>query len=145
MDRSPGRLIHDAHVALRAGLVGALHRAGYDLSVEEWVILVNLKRREELSQLEIGERVGKDPPHVSRLLDRLQRAGLVERRATPEDRRIKRIVLTAAGRAALPRLTRVALEALESVFEGITQAEYDAFMRCLEHIISQLEPSRRQP
>lgn len=140
MDRSPGRLLHDAHVALRGGLVVALQREGFDLSVEEWVVLVNLKRREELSQLEIGERVGKDRPHVSRLVDSLEARGLVERRPSRRDRRVKRVGLTEAGRAAMPRLTRVALDYLEQVFAGVSAEEYDAFLRCLDHIISRRHP-----
>jgi DNA-binding MarR family transcriptional regulator len=143
MDRSPGRLLRDAHVALRAGLVRALEREGYDLSGEEWVVLVNLKRRGELSQHEIAERVGKDRPHVSRLLDRLQAVGLVERRPGRRDRRVKHVGLTEAGRAAMPRLTRVALRYLEGVFEGVTGEEYDAFLKCLDHIISRLQPAPR--
>ncbi len=48
-----------------------------------------------------------EPSNVTGLVDRLEEAGLVERRVDPEDRRIKTLVVTGAGRQMQARLHRV--------------------------------------
>lgn len=133
--RSPGRLVHDAHVRLRAGLVRVLEGAGHDISAEGWSVLSILWEEDGLTQLAIGERVRKDRHHTSRLVDALEQQGLVSRASTDEDRRLKRVSLTALGRATRSKLTRIVTKYLEGVFEGISQSDYDVFIRCLEHVI----------
>jgi len=68
-----------------------------------------------ISMRELAERLKSDPSNVTGLIDRLEARGLVERRADPNDRRIKGLALTPAG-AANPTLTIVAL--------ALRQAEY---------------------
>lgn len=49
---------------------------------------------------------------ASKLVDRLERGGLAERRPSPDDRRSSFVALTPAGRAALDHATSVARRAL---------------------------------
>ncbi len=49
------------------------------------------------SQREIATHIGCDPSNVTGIIDRLEAMGAVERTPDPSDRRVKRIVLTAAG------------------------------------------------
>jgi MarR family transcriptional regulator, organic hydroperoxide resistance regulator len=53
---------------------------------------------------ELAAMLACDNSNVTGLVDRLEARGLVARQASPEDRRIKRIVLTAAGIAIRDRL-----------------------------------------
>lgn len=139
--RSPGRLLHHANVRLRMGLVRALERAGFGLSVEGWVVLSLLWEADGLTQLEIGERVDKDRHHTSRLVDALEQQGLVARRSADGDRRLKRVALTKRGREVRPELTRVVNGYLAHTFEGIEPRDYEGFLRCLEHIIARIDQS----
>ena len=54
----------------------------------------------------IGERMGISNPAASMLVERLVRAGLVERSEQPGDRRARRIVLSAEGQALVTRVIR---------------------------------------
>lgn len=47
---------------------------------------------------ELARQWGSDPSNTTWVVDRLEKAGLVERRAAPEDRRVKLVALTAKGR-----------------------------------------------
>jgi len=138
--RTPGRLLHDAHQRLSAGLVRSLQQVGYDLSAEAWVILFLLWENDNLTQVEIGSQIGKDRHQTSRLIDVLEQANFVERKSTTTDRRLKRVALTQAGRRARLKVSGVATEYLEAMFAGLTQAEYDIFVGCLEHIIGRPLP-----
>jgi DNA-binding MarR family transcriptional regulator len=138
LTRNPGRLIARAHMLMRAGLTEEFRAAGYRLSMEQWAILGALAGGDGLTQLELGARVGKNRHHLSRLLDQLQRQGLVARRAAPGDRRAHRVVLTAAGRAAWPRLTQTACAFLNAALVDLTRGELDGMSRALEQIIARL-------
>jgi DNA-binding MarR family transcriptional regulator len=69
------------------------------LSIPQFDLLSTLTEREGLSQQELAERLYVTKGNVSGLLDRMVEAGLVERRATPDDRRSNALYLTAKGRA----------------------------------------------
>src|SRR5581483_3123150 len=64
-----------------------------------------------MSQRELSERLVVDRSNVTGLLDRLGKAGWVQRKDDPDDRRVYRVSLTPAGRAlwekAHPRYLRV--------------------------------------
>jgi DNA-binding MarR family transcriptional regulator len=68
-------------------------------------VLLELKRAGgELRPVEIEGRLLIAQHNVSRLIDRLSKAGLAERRACPEDARGQFVALTAAGRGLLARM-----------------------------------------
>lgn len=70
----------------------------------QWVILAWLELRPGLSQNELAALVEVEPITVARLVDRLEAHGVVERRADPKDRRIRRLHLTPAAAPALKEI-----------------------------------------
>jgi MarR family transcriptional regulator, transcriptional regulator for hemolysin len=65
-----------------------------------WLILVSLKSRQHGAQRDIAAAVGVEGPTLTHHLNRLERAGLVERSRDPDNRRVHRVLLTEAGEAA---------------------------------------------
>ena len=59
---------------------------------------------------ELARAWGSDPSSVTFAVGRLEKRGLVERRVPEHDRRIKRVVLTAAGRRVVAKLTALLAE-----------------------------------
>ena len=80
---------------------------------------------------QIAERMVSPQPDISRLIDRLATAGLVERERCREDRRVVWVTLSAAGRSKLKRLDRPLEELHESQFPGFTEAELRGLNRAL--------------
>ncbi|MFM0171713.1 MarR family winged helix-turn-helix transcriptional regulator [Paraburkholderia sediminicola] len=70
-------------------------------------------------------------PGMSGLVDRAERAGLVERHSDELDRRASRLWLTAAGRAALKRSKSGLAELNARLTEGFTASEIDVVARWL--------------
>lgn len=70
-------------------------------------------------------------PGMSGLVDRVERAGLVERHSDELDRRASRLWLTAAGRAALKRAKSGLAELNARMTEGFTESEIDVVARWL--------------
>lgn len=68
------------------------------VSQASWMtIAFAAKARSPLSQSELADRLGVEGATMVAMVDRLVKAGLVMREASTQDRRIKRVVLTAAG------------------------------------------------
>ncbi len=95
------------HVSARfRGLVEA-----NGVTVSEWVALRQLYQSPEPSAPRaLIDALGMTKGAVSKVLDRLERKGLAERRSDPEDGRAQGIVLTAKGRRLVPRLAALADE-----------------------------------
>jgi DNA-binding MarR family transcriptional regulator len=82
-------------------------------------VLAAATRGEPGSQLELAQHLGIDRTVMTYLLDDLERAGLIERRPDPADRRARRIVATAAGRDLLDVLDRRLRAAEQDVLAGL--------------------------
>ena len=77
------------------------------------------------------------------MVDRLQEAGLVERRADPADRRAWRLHLTDKARALLEEMRPMAFSLFDDAMAGLDPAERSDLFRMLERIRTNL--SRRAP
>ena len=75
------------------------------------------------TQLALGRQLGIDRSVLTYLLDDLERAKLLERRADPADRRARRIVLTRTGEATLNRLSKRLRAAEQQALRGLTPDE----------------------
>src|SRR5438132_1618192 len=72
--------------------------APYGVTPGQYALLKVLWERDGQSGAEIGERLLLDSATMTGLLDRLEHAGLIERKAHATDRRVNQIILTARGR-----------------------------------------------
>ena len=94
-------------------------------------VLAAAARDEHGSQLALAQHLGVDRTVMTYLLDSLAEAGLVERRPDPADRRARRIVATAHGRALLDKLGERLREAEDQVLAGLDEAEDRQVFRAL--------------
>jgi MarR family transcriptional regulator for hemolysin len=75
-------------------------------SLPMWLILVALKRRQHAAQRELAEAIGIEGPTLTHHLNRMEAAGLITRTRMPENRRVHRVELTAAGDASFRRFLK---------------------------------------
>jgi MarR family transcriptional regulator for hemolysin len=100
-----------------------------------WSVLELLVLNGPLAQRDLAELLGIEGPTLTRQVDRLVAADLLERRTDPEDRRMTRVELTPAGRDLYQRLAVVARETKEEVLRGFTPQDMDQ----LAHLLDLLE------
>jgi DNA-binding MarR family transcriptional regulator len=108
----------------------------------QWRTLKILERHEGLNQGQIAELLEVEPITCCRMIDRLEEAGLVERRRDPADRRAWRIHLTDKARPVLAELHDIAHEMIEAALQGLSAAEREAFITSLQTIRSNLSQSQ---
>src|ERR1700726_1599425 len=91
---------------LRQAVDGEL--AAYGLTEATWRPLAYVGRLGEgVRQRELAAALGIEGPSLVRLLDNLERRGLIERREQAGDRRVRGIYLTAPGRELQRRVLRI--------------------------------------
>ncbi|MDQ2717052.1 MAG: MarR family transcriptional regulator [Chloroflexota bacterium] len=103
----------------------------HNITLAQWGILRQLWEREGRSQVELQERLSLEGASVSALLQRMIRAGLVQRSPDPSDKRVQRVFLTAQGRDLEPVVTHIAEEVNAHALEGFTADEQVFVMRLL--------------
>ncbi|MBY8822924.1 MarR family winged helix-turn-helix transcriptional regulator [Sphingomonas colocasiae] len=89
----------------------------------QWRVLTLLARREGINQGGIADLLEVEPITLSRMIDRLQEAGLVERRADPNDRRAWQLFLTDKAAPIIAQLKDYAEELFVDVLDGFSEAE----------------------
>ena len=97
--------------------------APFGVTPVQYALLKVLWERDGLTGSELGDRLVLDSATITGILDRLERAGLLERRADATDRRIHRIFVTAQGRGLQATLDRE-MDALNIAFlAGLAPAD----------------------
>jgi MarR family transcriptional regulator, 2-MHQ and catechol-resistance regulon repressor len=99
------------------------HIAQHDLSPGEFSIMEALFSKGPLLLGEVQRKVLVSSGGVTYLVDRLQAAGLVERRECAEDRRARYAALTPRGEALMERMFPFHVEVLERAVEGLSSKE----------------------
>ncbi|MDB5984432.1 MAG: slyA [Pseudomonas sp.] len=112
------------------------------LSQARWLVLLHLARFEEPpTQRELAQSVGVEGPTLARLLDSLETQGLVRRQAVVEDRRAKKILLSATARPLIDKIETIATALRHELFVGIDEEELRICMRVHARILANLEKS----
>lgn len=120
------------------GNVGALlNRVG--LHVGQEMVLVELWKKDGLKGGELADRLGVEPPTVTRMLRRMENCGFVERRQDPQDARSFRVYLTKKGRALEADVARVWEEVEEKTLRGMNPEEKTALRNLLVRVRENLE------
>ena len=107
---------------------------GDDLTPMQWAALAKLAERGECSQNLLGRLVSMDVATVKGVVDRLQKRGLADTSADPEDRRRVVVRLTAAGRDLYGASADKALRVTETTLDPLEPAERELLIRLLRRI-----------
>ena len=87
------------------------------------MFLWQLWRQDGLTQSQMVERMCVQPPTVSKMLDRMVKAGLVERRPDSEDSRISRVYLTEQGHRSQRAVRDIWTDVEQRITEGLNVEE----------------------
>jgi DNA-binding MarR family transcriptional regulator len=136
-----GTMVADVSHLMRRAFDERARSSG--LSRPQWRVLTMLRRHEGINQGGLAELVEVEPITLCRMVDRLQEAELVERRADPSDRRAWRLHLTDKARALLEEMRPMAFSLFDDAMTGLDPAERSDLFRMLERIRTNL--SRRAP
>jgi len=140
-DLSLAFLIHD---------VGRKFRHRFDLRARalgvtrpQWRTLLSIARNEGTTQSEIAEMIEVERITLCRMVDRLSAAGLVERRADPQDRRVWRLHLMPKARSIVSKLNAIGAEIEEEILAALSPAELTILREMLIRVRAGLQPNEQ--
>ena len=131
-----GFLVHDATRLLRRRFEKKGSEHG--LSSAQWRLLARVAKEEGVAQARLAELLEIEPISVSRLIDRMEKGGWIERRADAADRRVKMIFPTAKSRETYGAIKSFAAEIYEEALTGIPEETRAALIAGLEAMIENL-------
>jgi MarR family transcriptional regulator, transcriptional regulator for hemolysin len=91
-----------------------LREAGLTLSHSQWRVIAYLYYEDGQFQSQLAELMMMEKAPLGTLIDKLEASGYISRRPDPNDRRLKRVFITAQGRELFPLLERESRE-LQSI------------------------------
>ena len=142
---SMGMLINSAHRAMTKRFVQNAMKSGLDISLDQWMILGPIWQLESASQKELGEITLKDKTSITRLVDILEKKNLVVRVEDQIDHRIKRVILTNAGKQLFFDVLPIMEKTREEVRKDISDQDIETFKKVLSSIIVNLEDEKDKP
>lgn len=93
---------------------------GTGLSRAQWGVIIQLSRFEGINQATLADLMDVEPISLVPLLDKLQSAGIVERRPNPNDRRAYRLFLSEKSAPLLEQLEVIASDFRAEMMAGIS-------------------------
>ena len=124
---------------LKQHYLRAFRQEGIDISTEQWVLLDRLYTSGDASQTELANGTYKDAPTVSRIVDKLAKKKLVERRRFPNDRRRYLVCITRNGKEIHDRITPYVQRLRQQTWDGLTEDDYNRLQGILQHIRGNFE------
>lgn len=138
LDNAISFAIRVAYERIRVTFYRELHDQRLSVTPEQWVVLVLLWAKDGRRPSELSEQALRDRPTMTRILDTMQRNGLVKRMPAADDRRVRVIRLTARGRALRVPLTARVRAIVRRIERGIPDADLRVTRRTLIRIVGNL-------
>lgn len=137
LDESLGFIVHRTDQRMKNNLLRNFK--SYGVTPEQWGILNQLCEQDGITQKELSERTFKDQPTVTRILDKLEKKGIITRQPSPDDRRAFLVFLTDKGRNLRDELEPIAIKTLEKALNGFTEEEIKQLKALLNRVFNNLD------
>ena len=136
LGRSLGLLVHDVARLMRRAFDRRVKHLG--LTRSQWFVLVHLYRTDGQTQRHLADELDMERAPLSKLLDRLESGGWVERRADPGDRRANRVYITNKIDSLMLEGITLGENLTNEIFSGIDDGAREEFLTVLAQAKSNL-------
>ncbi|SMG53703.1 MarR family winged helix-turn-helix transcriptional regulator [Paraburkholderia susongensis] len=108
-----------------------------DITSPQMGILLSIRLGNATTPFELSKLLGIDTGLMTRLLDKLEDKGLVERSRSVDDRRVVNLTLTKEGQAIAAQIPQIAPKVLNARLRKFTKAEFEELRRLLNKFIGE--------
>jgi DNA-binding MarR family transcriptional regulator len=138
LERALPFLIHGCYQQLRSATYKEFASHGLELTPEQWIVLVQLWQKDGQTQTALSELTLRDRPTMSRILDTMEKTGLVERVVDAHDARARLVKLTRRGRGLEDKLVPIAKQLVARLEHGIADSDLETTHRTLSRMLANL-------
>ena len=110
-------------------------KQGFDLTIDQWLVLKAIIDNPAWTQNEIAEAVFKDFASVARIIDLLVKKGYLIREMHPDDRRRFKLEPTTKAGENLTAMAPITIHNREIALKGVSKEEAQLVQKCLMRII----------
>jgi DNA-binding MarR family transcriptional regulator len=128
-----------ASTAIARRLQKKFNTSGLNLTIEQWSVLYHLWKEDGKSQQELCNATFRDKPSITRLVDNLEKLGLVRRVASENDRRINKVHLTKQAQKLQEETMALAEETLNEALEGVPAEQINLCKEVLQKVYDNLK------
>lgn len=130
----PGAAFLVSQVGMHSSQLWRQRMADLGLDHRHVVLLRLVGAEEGRSQLALGNQMGLPPSRMVAFVDELEGMGLLERRADPDDRRVRALYLTDKGRQTLGKVMKVSAEHEKAMTAGLDKTEVEQLRHLLGRV-----------
>lgn len=116
----------------------AISKTGNKITMEQLVVLEILKTNGNMNMTELSRMVWKQNANITRIIDKLEKQMLVERKAVEGDRRANLISITGKGEQLFKEVIPVVINVYKDALSTISKEEETITLNVLKKIISHL-------
>jgi DNA-binding MarR family transcriptional regulator len=138
-EKSFGRTLGVAHTHLFKHLSKLMKEQSLPITPEQFGLMTHLWKQDGCSQQDLAVLTNRDRANVTRILDILEREGIVERKDDIEDRRVFKIFLTEKGRDLEVDTAAIAKQAIKDATKGVSASDLEVCMQVLKKTIENLK------
>jgi len=132
LDDSLGFILNNA--GRKVSQLLSLRFQPFEITTEQWTLLNRLIEEDGISQKDLAKRVEKDQTNVTRILNQLERKGLVERETNTQDKRSFLTFVTEKGKKLNETLIPIENQVVTSVLEGLPESQIKELAKTLIYI-----------
>ncbi|HMM86897.1 MarR family transcriptional regulator [Azohydromonas sp.] len=143
LDALPGFHIRRLHQIAVAIFLQETEASG--LTPVQYAALQTVANQPGIDQRTLARSIGLDTSTVAGVIDRLEARGLLQRNASPDDRRVRLLTPTAQGRALLAEVLPAMQRAQQRILEPLPAAQRREFMRMLRTLVTANNELSRAP
>ncbi len=112
-----------------------VRKAGYDITIDQWLILKSVVENPDITQNDISKIVFKDNASITRIIQLLVNAGYLVREQHPSDRRRVTLILTESGRKITVDVNEIALQNRAAALKDISPETIEMMKSALQEIM----------
>lgn len=127
-----------ASTAIARRLQKKFKQEGLEITIEQWSVLYHLWKQDGLSQQDLCHATFRDKPSITRLVDNLEKLGLVKRVPSTDDRRINLIYVAESARPLRDISMNLANETLNEALEGVSPEKIEIAKEVLQIVYDNL-------
>ena len=127
-----------ASTAIARRLQRKFNHSGISLTIEQWSVLYHLWKQDGASQQELCNATFRDKPSITRLIDNLEKAGLVKRVSDEKDRRINKVYLTPMALKMQEETMHLAEQTLNEALDGVPSDQVNLCKEVLQKVYDNL-------
>ncbi|WP_249898306.1 MarR family transcriptional regulator [Paenibacillus sp. PK3_47] len=127
-----GFLLGSTHRRISNGFARALKP--YDITPEQWSVLLMIADRGGINQKEVAAAAAKDQPTTARIVELLQKKGFITKSTSPSDRRAFLLYATEEGKELIESTLQLEEQNINAAVAGLTPQQLEELRGMLELI-----------